>query len=63
MAGDYPFSGSRAVIRMVSEKEATAENPAGPNLDISGVSMQLPGLDLGFGDDADDKKKNINGRN
>lgn len=62
MAGDYPFSGSRAVIRMVSEKEATTENPAGPNLDISGVSMQLPGLDLGFGDDADNKK-NANGRN
>ncbi|MDF2439868.1 MAG: hypothetical protein JWN98_852 [Abditibacteriota bacterium] len=60
MAGDYRFSGSRAVLRMVAEKEATPENPIGLNLDISSVSMELPGLDLGFGEEAN---KNVNGRN
>lgn len=62
---DYKFSGDRAVATFVEAKDATEDKPEGWNLDVTGrpVSTDVPGLDLGFGDDADDKKKNDNGRN
>lgn len=50
----YDFLGSRAVIRQVPESEATAENPAGLQADITGepgkpveVSTPAFGIDLG----------------
>lgn len=46
---DYDFSGKRAVARIVADKDATEENPAGLNLDISGapVSIEIPNFSLG----------------
>jgi hypothetical protein len=47
---DYRFSGDRAEVRDVPAAEATADRAAGPNFDIFLAKIQIPDLDLGFGE-------------
>jgi hypothetical protein len=46
----HEFSGDRAIVKFVEEAAASATNPAGLQVDVTGkpVSVQVPQFNLGF---------------